>query len=152
MTEEKQYQIDIPESIDGYRLTLFWGLTVTQIILLFISMLFIGFGIFSAFSRHFATMTAMMLMTIFPLFGIFEIRGRNFYRHLLFILSYYRTKPRVLIYNHYAGSGLTTVQMKQLIYQKEKNTKLLIFLALALIIGLALLTLTAIYLYHVTHT
>lgn len=152
MVEEKQHQIDIPESIDSYKVTLFWGLTVTQIILLFVATLFIGFAIFNAFARHFMTALAMFLITGFPLLGIFEIRGRNFYRHGLFILSYYQKKPKVLIYNHYAGSGLATVQLKQLVYQKENNTKLLVAIAVAIVLGITLLILTAYYLYHVTHT
>jgi hypothetical protein len=80
-----------------------------------------------------------------------EVRGRNFYRHLFFIFSYYKTKPQVLIYHHLAASGSAAVWGKQLIYQKESNRKVFIIIFAALALGLILLGLIGIYFYHVTH-
>lgn len=152
MSEDKQTKIDIPESIESYKVTLFWGLTITQIILVFIATLFTGFAIFSLASRHFIAAPGLLLVTGFSLLGIVEIRGRNFYRHILFIVSYYQRKPRVLIYNHYATSGTATAQAKQLVYQKESNTKTFIIIFIAIAFGLILLILIGLYLYHVLHT
>lgn len=152
MSEEKRTTVDIPESIEGYTVTLFWGLTITQIVLVFFATLFVGFGIFSLVLKHFLTMTLMLVMTVLMLLGIVQIRGRNFYRHILFILSYYQNKPRVLIYNHYATSGVAALQAKQLVYQRESQTKTLIMIVGALIFGVVLLILVAIYLYHVLHS
>jgi hypothetical protein len=152
MSEEKRTTVDIPESIEGYTVTLFWGLTITQIVLVFFATLFVGFGIFSLVLKHFLTMTLMLVMTGLMLLGIVQIRGRNFYRHILFILSYYQNKPRVLIYNHYATSGVAALQAKQLVYQRESQTKTLIMIVGALIFGVVLLILVAIYLYHVLHS
>lgn len=151
MSEDKQTKIDIPESIDTYKVTLFWGLTITQIVLVFIATLFTGFGIFSLVSRNYLGVLPMFLVTSLALLGIVEIRGRNVYRHVLFILSYYKTKPRVLIYNHYATSGVATLQAKQLVYQKESNTKIFVMIFASLLIGLLLLLLISIHLYHVIH-
>lgn len=152
MSEEKRTTVDIPESIEGHTVTLFWGLTITQIVLVFFATLFVGFGIFSLVLKHFLTMTLMLVMTGLMLLGIVQIRGRNFYRHILFILSYYQNKPRVLIYNHYATSGVAALQAKQLVYQRESQTKTLIMIVGALIFGVVLLILVAIYLYHVLHS
>lgn len=149
MSEDKPYKIDIPESVEGYTVTLFWGLTIKQIVLVFIATLFVGFSIFNLFNQQYVTMLTMMLVTALVLLGIVEVRGRNFYRYIFFISSYYKSKPRVLIYNHYAASGVSTVQAKQLVYQKEDNTKMFIIIILSLILGLALLTLTGWYIYHV---
>jgi len=38
----------------------------------------------------------MFLVAGLVLLAVVEIRGRGFYRHLAFIASYYRSKPRVL--------------------------------------------------------
>lgn len=152
MSEEKRTTVDIPESIEGYTVTLFWGLTITQIVLVFFATLFVGFGIFCLVLKNFLTMTLMLVMTGLMLLGIVQIRGRNFYRHILFILSYYQNKPRVLIYNHYATSGVAALQSKQLVYQRESQTKTLIMIVGALIFGVVLLILVAIYLYHVLHS
>lgn len=152
MSEEKRTTVDIPESIEGYTVTLFWGLTITQIVLVFFATLFVGFGIFSLVLKHFLTMALMLVMTGLMLLGIVQIRGRNFYRHILFILSYYQNKPRVLIYNHYATSGVAALQAKQLVYQRESQTKTLIMIVGALIFGVVLLILVAIYLYYVLHS
>lgn len=152
MSEERQITLDIPESIDRYKVTLFWGLTVTQIILVFLAVIFTGFAIFSIVLRHFLTTALMLLMVGFSLLGIVEIRGRNFYRYVLFIVSYYQKKPRVLIYHHYATSGAAAVQAKQLVYQQEKNTKLFVLIFLAIAIGLALLIGIGFYLYYVLHS
>lgn len=152
MDTEKQLKIDIPESIDRYKVTLFWGLTVTQVILVFIGTLFTGFAIFSVVSGHTLAMLGLLIVAALAFIGLVEIRGRNFYHHGLFILTYYKSKPRVLIYNHYASSGIATIQKKQLVYQKENNTKIFIMIAVALVIGLTLLLFIALYLYHVTHT
>lgn len=151
MSDEKQTKIDIPESVEGYKLTLFWGLTVTQIILVFVAMLFTGFGVFALASKHFMSMTAMFLITGLILLGIVEIRGRGFYNHILFIVSYYRSKPRVFIYNHYSASGSAKEQGKQLIFQQDNNQKTYITIFVALGIGLILLILIGIYLYRVVH-
>ncbi len=151
MAADKQSKIDIPESIEGYTVTLFWGLTVKQIILVFIATLFLGFGIFNLVSRRYVAMLGMFVMTSLSLLGIVELRGRNFYKHLLFIFSYYKNKPRVLIYNHYSTSGTATVQAKQLVYQKENNTKIFIIIFVALALGFLLLILIGEYLYHVIH-
>lgn len=151
MAGDKQSKIDIPESIEGYTVTLFWGLTVKQIILVFIATLFLGFGIFNLVSRRYVAMLGMFVMTSLSLLGIVELRGRNFYRHLMFIFSYYKNKPRVLIYNHYSASGTATVQAKQLVYQKENNTKIFIIIFVAIALGFLLLILIGEYLYHVIH-
>ncbi|MFA5991651.1 MAG: PrgI family protein [Candidatus Doudnabacteria bacterium] len=151
MAADKQSKIDIPESIEGYTVTLFWGLTVKQIILVFIATLFLGFGIFNLVSRRYVAMLGMFVMTSLSLLGIVELRGRNFYRHLMFIFSYYKNKPRVLIYNHYSASGTAAVQAKQLVYQKENNTKIFIIIFVALALGFLLLILIGEYLYHVIH-
>ena len=152
MSEEKQITLDIPESIDRYKVTLFWGLTVIQIILVFLAVLFTGFAIFSIVLKHFLTMSLMLLMTGLSLLGIVEVRGRNFYRYILFIISYYQRKPRVLVYHHYATSGAAAIQAKQLVYQQEKNTKVFILIFLALAIGLALLIGIGLYLGYVLHS
>lgn len=152
MSEEKHLTLDIPESIDRYKVTLFWGLTVTQIILVFLAILFTGFAIFSVVLKHYLTAFLMVVMVGLSLLGIVEIRGRNFYRYILFILSYYENKPRVLIYHHYATSGAAAVQAKQLVYQKEKNTKIFVMIFVALFIGLVLLVGIGIYLFYVLHS
>ena len=152
MSEDKQTKIDIPESIEGYKVTLFWGLTAMQIILVFMATLFAGFGIFSIASKRFTAMTFMFLITGLMLLGIIEIRGRNFYRHILFIVSYYKTQTRVLIYNHYSASGDAREQNKHLIYEQTNNTKTFVGILIAIVIGLILLILISIYIYHVIHT
>jgi len=152
MSEDKQTKIDIPDSIEGYKLTLFWGLTATQIVLVFIATLFTGFGIFALVSKHFATTAFMLIVTGLALLGIVEIRGRNFYHHLLFIFSYFKSKPRVLIYNHYSVSGDVHEQNKQLVYEQTSNTKTFITIFVALAIGLILLILIGVYIYHVIHS
>lgn len=150
-TEDKQSKIDIPDSIEGYRVTLFWGLTITQIVLVFIATLFVGFGVFSLVSHRSLTALGMFIMAAASLMAMLEIRGRNFYRHLLFIFSYYRTKPQVLIYHHFSASGNISSQAKQLVYQKQSNSKIFIIIFLALGFGLALLVLVGEYIYHVIH-
>lgn len=151
MSDEKQIKIDIPESIEGYKLTLFWGLTVTQIILVFVATLFTGFGVFAMVSKRFASMVAMFGVAGLILLGIVEIRGRKFYNHLLFMLSYYRSKPRVFIYNHYSASGAAKEQGKQLIYTQDDNRKTFITIFVAMGAGLILLILTGIYVYYAIH-
>ncbi len=151
MTEDKQSKIDIPESIEGYTVTLFWGLTIKQIVLVFIATLFVGFAIFSLVSGKILTTLLMLLMTGLSLLAMVEIKGRNFYRYLLFIFSYYKSKPRVLIYNHYSSSGMATIKATQLVYQKEDNNRIFIIIFAGMILGLALLSLIGIYLYHVIH-
>jgi hypothetical protein len=151
MSEEKQIKIDIPESVEGYKLTLFWGLTVIQIISVFVATLFTGFGVFAMVSKHFAGMIAMFGATGLILLGIVEIRGRGFYRHILFMLSYYQNKPRVFIYNHYSASGAAKEQGKQLVYTQDSNRKTFITIFAALGVGLILLILIGFYLYHTVH-
>lgn len=151
MQEDTQIKVDIPESIDSYKLTLFWGLTLGQIILLFITMLLIGFGILSVFTKKFLAVPLMFILAGLTILGIIEIRGRNFYRHILFIVSYYKSKPKVLIYNHYAVSGLAPIQLKQLVYQKENNTKVFFIIGMCIAIGIILLIGIAYYLYYVLH-
>lgn len=149
MADDKQLKIDIPESIDAYKVTLFWGMTVKQIVLVFIATLFVGFGIFAVVSKNYLAALGMFTMTTLCLLGIAEIKGRNFYRYLYFIFSYYKSKPRVLIYNHYSASGTATVQSKQLVYQEENNTKLFVLIFSFIGFGLLILSLIGVYLYHV---
>ena len=149
MSDEKQTKIDIPESIEGYRLTIFWGLTVTQIVLVFIATLFTGFGVFALASQRFISMVVMFVITGLVLLGIIEIRGRGIYSHIAFIVSYYKTKPRVFIYNHYSASGSAQEQGKHLIYNQDNNRKTFITIFVALGIGLILLILIGIFLYRV---
>lgn len=151
MSETKPVQIDIPESVEGYTVTLFWGLTIKQIILVFIASLFVGFAIFSLAAQNYLTMTFMLVMTGLTLLAMTSIRGRNFYRYILFIISYYKRKPRVLIYNHYAVSGALRQQAKQLVYQQENNIKLFIIIFIAIAFGLASLIAIGIHIYHVIH-
>lgn len=152
MSEEKEMKIDIPESIEGYRLTLFWGLTIIQIILVFVAILFIGFGVFNAVLKKFVLMAMMFLVSALSLLGILEIRGRNFYRHIVFIVRYYTSKPRVLIYNHFAASGMAVAQARIHAAQKDSNTKTFIFIIVALAVGVTFLILIGIYLYYVLHS
>ncbi len=152
MSEDKHTKIDIPESIDAYRITLFWGLTIVQIILLFVATLFIGFGISAVVSRHIISAVPLFGMALMTLLGIVEIRGRNFYKHISFIISYYKDRPRVLVYHHYAPSGNARQQAKQLVYQQEDHSKTLVIIFTSLIIGVLLLALTFYYLYYVTHS
>lgn len=152
MSDDKQNKIDIPDSIERYKLTLFWGLTIMQVLLVFTSTLCIGFGIFSAVSRHVITTIGMFLLASAVFFGLFEIRGRNVYRHFLFLIAYYTHRPRVLIYHHDATSGASSVQAKQLVYQQEDNTKTFIFILIAVVIGLILLFFISRYVYHIIHS
>lgn len=152
MNEDKQTKIDIPESVDAYRITLFWGLTITQIVLLFIATLFMGFGISAFVAKNAIASIPLFMMAVLVLLGILEIRGRNFYKHLSFIISYFKDKPRVLIYHHYAPSGNAARQAKQLVYQEEDHSKTIIMIVTGVSIGIILLLLTSIYLYHVTHS
>jgi hypothetical protein len=152
MSDEKHFTLDIPESIDRYKVTLFWGLTVTQIVLVFLAILFTGFTIFSVVLKHYLTAILMLVMVGLSLLGIVEVRGRNFYRYILFILSYYQHKPRVLIYCHYATSGVAAVQAKQLVYQKEKNTKIFVLIFLSVFVGIGLLIGVGLYLSYVLHS
>ncbi len=149
--EDKQAKIDIPDSIESYSVTLFWGLTMKQIVLMFIATLFVGFGMFSVVAKNYPTLLLMLVMTGLTMLGMVEVKDRNFYRYLLFIFSYYKTKPRVLIYHHYSSSGLPHIKQKQLVYEQESNYKLLIIIVIAILIGLILLALISIYLYHVAH-
>jgi hypothetical protein len=151
MSEDKQFKIDIPESVEGYKVTLFWGLGLKQIILVFGATLFLGLGIFNLVIRHFVVMAGMFIMTALLLLGIAEIKGRNFYRHGLFIFSYYKNKPRVLVYNHYSSSGAPSVHAKQLVFQRDNHTKTFLIIFIALALGLLLLILIGVYIYHVIH-
>ena len=151
MTEDKQTKIDIPESVDAYRITLFWGLTITQIVLVFIATLFVGFGISAVVSHHTATSSVMFAMAIITLLGILEIRGRNFYKHVSFIVAYYKDRPKVLIYHHHAPSGNAGIQSKQLVYQQEDNSKMIFMIFGTIAGGVILLILTIIFLYHAIH-
>ena len=152
MSDDKQNKIDIPDSIDRYRLTLFWGLTIMQVILVFLSTLCIGFAIFSIVSHRVITTIGMFLLAGVVFLGLFEIRGRNVYRHFLFLIAYYIHRPRVLIYHHDAASGAATVQAKQLVYQQEDNTKTFVFVLIAIAIGLTLLFFISRYVYHIIHS
>lgn len=151
MSEDKHTKIDIPESVESYKLTLFWGLTVTQIVLVFIATLFTGLGIFAIFAKQFVSTATMFSIAGLILLAIVEIRGRSFYSHILFIISYYRTKPRVFIYHHYSASGSAKEQGKQLIFQQDTNQKTYITIFVSLGIGLILLSLIGVYLYHILH-
>lgn len=150
-TTDKQLKIDIPESVEGYTVTLFWGLTIKQIILVFIASLFVGFSIFNLAAKNFVSVVFMLVMAGLTLLGMTSIRGRNFYRYILFIVHYYKRKPRVLIYNHYSASGAAKLQAKQLVYQQENNTKLFIIILISICIGLAVLIFISIHIYHVIH-
>ncbi len=150
MTEDKQTKIDIPESVDAYKITLFWGLTITQIVLLFIATLFIGFGISAVASKSIFVSIPLFAMAVLTLLGILEIRGRNFYKHLSFVIAYYKDQPRVLIYHHYAPSARS--HAKQLVYQQEDHSRMVTMIFAGLVVGITLLVLTIMYLYHVTHS
>ncbi len=152
MTEDKQTKIDIPESIDAYQVTLFWGLTILQVVLVFVATLFIGFAIYSALAKNVFAAIGMFLLASISLLGMVEIRGRNLFRHAAFILAYYRREPRVRTYHHAVVSGLAAEHMKQLVFDKEDNSKTLIWIVLGVVLGLVLLLLTAYYLFHVTHS
>jgi hypothetical protein len=146
-----QSKIDIPESIEGYKVTLFWNLTIKQVVLVFIATLFVGFGVFSLVSHKPLVAMGMTIMAVLSLLAMAEVRGRNFYRHIWFIISYYKNKPQVLIYHHYSLSGTAATQAKQLVYQKQDNSKIFIIIFIALALGLALLGLAGVYIYHVIH-
>lgn len=149
--EDKQTKIDIPDSIESYTVTLFWGLTMKQVVLMFIATLFIGFAIFNIVARNYFTALFMIIMSSLTLLDMVEIKGRTFYRYLLFIFIYYTTKPRVLIYHHFQISGKNRLSQKQLIYEQENNSKLFIIIFCAVIVGIIALILTGIHLYHVAH-
>lgn len=149
--DDKQTKIDIPDSIESYSVTLFWGLTIKQIVLMFVATLFVGFGVFAVVAKNYTTLLLMLVMASLTMLGMVEVKGRNFFRYLLFIFSYYKTKPRVLIYHHYQISGRLPIQKKQLVYQKENNKKLLVIMFISLIVGIIVLILTGTYLYHVAH-
>ena len=151
MSDEKQTKIDIPESVEGYRLTLFWGLTVGQIVLVFIATLFTGFGVFALAAKNFVGMIVMFAVAGLTLLAIVQIRGRGFYKHIAFIVSYYRKKPRVFIYNHYSASGAAKEQGKQLIFEQTGEQKTFVTIFIALGVGIILLALIGVYLYHVVH-
>ena len=151
MSENKQFKIDIPESIEGYKVTLFWGLGLKQIILVFGATLFLGFGVLNLVDRHFMIMAEAFIIMALLLLGITEIRGRNFYRHGLFIFSYYKNKPRVLVYKHYSSSGAANIDAKQLVFQRDNYTKTFILIFIGLVFGLLLLILAGVYIYHVIH-
>lgn len=144
-------KIDIPESIESYKVTLFWGLTIKQVILVFIAILCVGMAIFCLVSHRPITSLSMFVLAAFTLLAMAEVRGRNFYRHLFFIFSYYQAKPQVLIYYHLAASGSVALQGKQLVYQKEADRKIFIIIFVALSLGLMLLGLVGAYIYHVIH-
>lgn len=147
--QDKQLKIDIPESVEGYTVTLFWGLTIKQIILVFIACLFVGFAIFSLASGNYMAVLGMLIMAGLSLLGMTSIRGRNFYRYILFIISYYKRKPRVLIYNHYSASGATEARTKQLVYHQENNNKLFIIISIAVCFGVVALVFIGIHISHV---
>ena len=149
--EDKQTKIDIPDSIESYTVTLFWGLTMKQVVLMFIATLFIGFAIFNIVARNYFTVMLMLIMSSLTLLEMVEIKGRTFYRYLLFVFMYYATKPRVLIYHHFQISGKNRLSQKQLIYEQENNFKLFIIIFCAVIVGVIALILTVIHLYHVAH-
>lgn len=149
--EDKQTKIDIPDSIESYTVTLFWGLTMKQVVLMFIATLFIGFAIFNIVARNYFTVMLMLIMSSLTLLEMVEIKGRTFYRYLLFVFMYYATKPRVLIYHHFQISGKNRLSQKQLIYEQENNFKLFIIIFCAVIVGVIALILTGIHLYHVAH-
>jgi hypothetical protein len=152
MQADTQSKIDIPESIDAYQVTLFWGLTISQVVLVFVATLFLGFGIFSVVAKKYFASLGMFLLAGISLLGMVEIRGRNFFRHVAFIVSYYRNKSRVLIYHHAIVSGLACERRKQLVFDKEDNSKTFIWISLGVVAGVVLLLLTAYYLGHVLHS
>jgi len=149
MAQGLESKIDIPESIEGYKVTLFWGLGIKEVILVFIAILLVGFGTFCLVSHRIMTALCLVVLTAATLLSLVEVRGRNFYRHLWFIFSYYKAKPQVLIYHHLATSGSIAVSDKQLVYQKENNSKIFIIIFIALAFGLLLIGLIGAYLYHV---
>ena len=151
MNDDKQTKIDIPESIDGYTVTLFWGLTIVQIVLLFLASLFVGFGIFGIVAKQIFSSIGLFLLAGAFFLGIAKIRGRNFYRHIAFIIGYYRTKPRVLIYHHYAPTVHQASHAKGLVAQTGDHRKTYLFIIIALVIGILLIPLIIFYLYYVTH-
>ncbi len=151
MSNDKQTKIDIPESIDRYEVTLFWGLSIWHVVLVFAATLFVAFAIYSLIAKNVITSVGMVALSAACLLGIIEIRGRNFYRHLVFILAYYRRKPRVLIYHHASVSGLAREQAKQLVFEKEDNTRMFALIISGVVGGVLLLILITIYLFYVIH-
>ncbi|MCL5667157.1 MAG: PrgI family protein [Patescibacteria group bacterium] len=151
MPEDKSFKIDIPESIEGYKVTLFWGLGLRQIVLVFIATLFVGLGVFSLVDKQLPTGLGMFALATLSLCGIAEIHGRNFYRHLLFIFFYYKNQPKALIYHHHAASGTASFKAKQLVYQEENHMKTFIIIFIALALGLLLLAFIGNYLSHVIY-
>jgi hypothetical protein len=142
-------KIDIPESIEGYKVTLFWGLGIKEVILVFIAILLVGFGTFCLVSHRIIAALGLTVLAGLVLLNLAEVRGRNFYKHLWFIFSYYKTKPQVLIYHHLATSGSSAISDKQLVYQKDNNSKIFIIIFVALVSGLLLLGLALEYIHHV---
>jgi hypothetical protein len=149
MATGTESKIDIPESIEGYKVTLFWGLGIKEVILVFIAILLVGFGVFCFVSHSPMIALGLTVLAGLTLLAMAEVRGRNFYKHLWFIISYYKTKPQVLIYHHLATSGSITISDKQLVYQKENNRKIFIIIFTALALGLLLLGLALEYIHHV---
>jgi hypothetical protein len=149
MAPDSQSKIDIPESIEGYKVTLFWGLGIKEVILVFMAILLVGFGVFCLVSHKPMTALGLAILAALTLLNLAEVRGRNFYKHIWFIFSYYKTKPQVLIYHHLATSGSIAISDKQLVYQKENNSKIFIIIFIALAFGLLLIGLIGVYLYHV---
>ena len=142
-------KIDIPESIEGYKVTLFWGLGIKEVVLVFIAILLVGFGTFCLVSHRIMAALGLTILAGLTLLNLAEVRGRNFYKHIWFIFSYYKTKPQVLIYHHLASSGSIAISDKQLVYQKENNSKTFIIIFIALALGLLLLGLIGEYIHHV---
>jgi hypothetical protein len=151
MSEDRKTKINIPESIEGYKVTLFWGLNIVELILIFAATLLFGFAIMGAVSRNIVTSIGLIFLSASSLLGIVKVRGRNFYLHLAFVFSYYKNKPRVLIYHHHAGSGRASVQARELLCFKEDDTKTYIFIIGGVAVGIILLILIIIYIYHVIH-
>ncbi len=146
---DEPHRIDIPESVDAYKITLFWGLTILHVVLVFVATLCIGFGIFNVVSKSLLTALFMFAMAALVLLGIVEIRGRNFYRHILFMFAYYASKPRVLIYHHHEASA--GAANKQLVFAPANNKNMLLLISGAVVTGILLLLLTAYYILHVIH-
>jgi hypothetical protein len=58
----------------------------------------------------------------------------------------------VLIYHHAPISGLAREQAKQLVFEKEDNTRMFALIIGGVVVGVLLLLLTAFYLLYVIHS
>ena len=149
MSAEKLSKIDIPESLDSYKVTLFWGLGLKQVIIVFLATLLAGLGIFDLASHNLLTSFGVFMLSTLTLLALIEIRGRNFYRFVFFVFRYFKSKPRTLIYQH---RNPTRDNFEEgLFEQKQKNKKTFMLIFLFLVLGFLALILIGTYIYYVVH-